>query len=87
MNAREKFGCDATATVSEVKKQWQKKALQHHPDQGDGDVLKFLKSKTQYFAALKESLTPIPCSVCKGTKRIKKTSGFSSIEVDCPRCK
>ena len=86
MNAREKFGLKHDATTSRVKTKWQKWALTYHPDYG-GSTEEFTKYLREYKAALKESLTPIPCSVCKGSKRISKSSGFSSIKIDCPACK
>ena len=86
MNAREKFGLEPDATTSRVKTKWQKWALTYHPDYG-GSTEEFTKYLQEYKAALKESLTPVPCSVCKGSGRSTITKGFNTIEVSCPECR
>ena len=86
MNHRKKFGLKSNATEAEVRAHWQRCALETHPDYG-GSVKIFMYNKDLYHKALKESSTPIPCSVCKGSGRKKISSGFHTMEVSCPKCK
>ena len=86
MNAREKFGLKSNASVEEVRAKWQKVVLKHHPDHG-GNVVDFMFTRREYQKAFDEASKPVLCPECQGTKRMKVTSGFNTIEVSCTKCK
>lgn len=85
MSALEKFGLGESATPDEVKSEWRKLAMIHHPDKG-GDAAEFARLRSLYSAALAESLEPKQCNSCHGSGKVTQTRGFNSIQLPCPNC-
>ena len=84
-------------TEGEIKKQWRKDAMEHHPDRG-GDPEVFANLRKEYVKNLnrarvakkrtiKSEIKGQTCTACKGLGSLKKSLGFSSINIMCPRCR
>lgn len=79
------LGLPATATLDEVEHQWKLLASTHHPDRG-GDAAKFIEFREAYQAARELSVEPQPCGTCRGTGKVSKNYGFSTMSVFCDEC-
>ena len=74
-----------TATPAEVKGRWRELCRVHHPDRG-GNAVEFDEFRKAYNEAMKIAQEPKPCRSCDGKGKIKKTSGWNSIELPCNVC-
>lgn len=79
------LGIEANASSDEVKGAWRRLAMLKHPDRG-GDPIEFDRLRKAYDEAMAEASAPKPCVRCAGTGQVRHGSGWSSINLVCPKC-
>lgn len=79
------LGLNENAKPYEVKHQWRKLSMIHHPDRG-GNSVKFDEIRKAYKEAFAIASEVKPCLTCngKGLKFISK--GWTHIEIPCISC-
>jgi len=78
------LGLTPSASPSDVKLAWRKLSTLYHPDKPGGDPVKFDSVQKAYELAMNHAKV---CKVCKGTRTVKFTQGFYSINRRCTSCK
>lgn len=79
------LGLTPEATADEVKAAWRQLASTNHPDRG-GDPINFDRLRKAYREALACAEAPKPCTTCRGEGTVRRSHGWSTIDLVCDYC-
>lgn len=80
------LGLELGAVPEEIVSRYKQRAMVVHPDVvGTGNAAKFSALNSAYHRALDYAYAE-PCVICNGTKKIKHSSGFHTVEMPCTSC-
>lgn len=80
------FARDDEITVDTIRRRYYELALVCHPDMHPGDAAAALRFIELGEERRRLELYAQRCRMCGGSGRIKKQSGFYSIDTRCPSC-